>query len=488
METGRRRTPANRLDVAAVGRRVAQLRRSRGWTQQQLAAELPLSVSYVSLIEAGKRTPSAKVLERLSAVLDCSVEHLRTGAWPPDPQALELEFDFAELAFRSGDAATARCRYLELLRQAREGHAPDKVARALFGLSLALETLGDLRGALEGFQELADTPSLPPGVSRVAVLMLLCRTYLACGDLGRAGEVGEAALREHLQSGQPATDRTVELVATLVLCYYERGDLTRAEMLIDSAIRDAERLGSPRARASAYWNAALVAEGRGQVAEALHLTGRALAIYGELDNRRALAMLRRNQGWLLLQQDERQHGRARPLLAQALADLLEVGNPGEAAEAEADLARCELYAGHVEEALELARLATRRAADGPVIEAAKIRTVLAEALLRGGDTAAAVEVYRSVADELDRLGARRHAASVWHQLAAAYRATGDVAGAFDAYERAMAAGGLPVARRAGRDQAGRSVTGSAVATATHRAGAGADGAAGVGEGGRGGSH
>jgi len=438
-----RTTSGGSVDVEGIARRVARRRHELGLTQAQLAAELPGSVSYVSRIESGKRRPSGQVLERLAAALGCSLDHLLTGSWPPNPATIRLELNFAELAYRSGDIATAAERYESLLVEASQaGAEADFTAEALYGLSMAREALGDLQAAVRGFQELADMPSLPPAVSRAAVLMLLCRTYMASGDLRRGADVGEAALREMRGNGEAATERAIELVATLVLCYYERGDLVRAQILIDEAVGSAERLGSPRARASAYWNAALVCEGHGHIDRALRLTDRALAIYGELENRRALAMLRRNRAWLLLRRDAPGHLEARPLLERALAELVEVGSPGEVAEAEADLARCHLRAGDVPAAVRTAEAAVERAARGSIIEYAKTRAVLAEALLVAGRMTDAIETYRTAAADLDRIGAQRHAAAVWRALSVALRHVGDLAGALDASERAMDVGGI----------------------------------------------
>ncbi|MFL6138775.1 MAG: helix-turn-helix domain-containing protein [Frankiaceae bacterium] len=423
------------MDARAIGARVAELRRRKGWTQQQLARALPLSDSYVSMIESGTRTASQRVIDLLAQQLDCSVTYLRTGLGPDGSTlSLELEQSFAELALRSGDTAAALERFVEVEREARAVGRADIAAEALYGAALAREVTGDLDAAVDGFQQLADDPALPASVSRVAVLMMLCRTSMDVGELTRAVEVGETALREHRASGAETTEKTIELVATVVYCYYQRGDLARARNLIEWAITEAERLGSPRARASAYWNAALVAHGRGQLHDARRLTDRALAIYGELDNRRALAMLRRNMAWLMLDEDERSHTEARPLLERALAELVELGSPGDAAEAQADLARCHLAAGETAEAVTTAREAADRAASGPLLESAKVRAVLADALLEAGHEEEAVATYRAAAEDLTRIGAARHAAAVWRQLGAALHSLGRADEAVATYE------------------------------------------------------
>lgn len=58
-----------------MGRNVRQLRQAKGLTQEQLAFDADLDLTYVGGIERGKRNPSLLVMVRLSAAL---------GVTPPD--------------------------------------------------------------------------------------------------------------------------------------------------------------------------------------------------------------------------------------------------------------------------------------------------------------------------------------------------------------------------------------------------------------------
>lgn len=58
------------------GQNVAEIRRRKGMTQQQVATKIDVSLAYVGLIETGKRWPSARVIEQLSKVLDTSISQL----------------------------------------------------------------------------------------------------------------------------------------------------------------------------------------------------------------------------------------------------------------------------------------------------------------------------------------------------------------------------------------------------------------------------
>lgn len=61
-----------------VGERIRRIRLEQGLSQRDLAAP-GVSYAYVSRIEAGTRTPSAKALQALADKLDCTALYLATG-------------------------------------------------------------------------------------------------------------------------------------------------------------------------------------------------------------------------------------------------------------------------------------------------------------------------------------------------------------------------------------------------------------------------
>jgi transcriptional regulator with XRE-family HTH domain/lipopolysaccharide biosynthesis regulator YciM len=445
MTTGTDRGKRGAVELATVGKRIADLRQGRGWSQKRLARASFVDNSHISRIERGEREPGRPVLERIATALGCTADYLLTGAgWAGDPRALDLELNFAELALRSGDdPAGARARFTAVLEQAKGSDDTPRATTALFGMSLAAEAEGDLVAALDGLQRLADEAELPPAVDRTYVHMMLCRTYMTLGDLNRAIDVGEAALRDYMRSRRPPNEQVIELASTLVGCYYERGDLVRAQMLVRQILDEAEAMGSAKARGAVYWNAAYVAQAQGDIREALRLTERALALFGEEGHRWATATLRRNAGWLLLQLPVPDHVHARPFLERALAELQEVGRPSDIAETEADLARCHLLAGDVPTAARLAAAAVERASEGPILEYAKARLVLADVALADGHDEEAVTALREAAIDLARVGASRHAATAWLRLGSLLRALQRHDEAAEAYERLADVIGLP---------------------------------------------
>jgi transcriptional regulator with XRE-family HTH domain len=76
-----RRDPPEKV-VYRVGRRVAELRRGREWTQEQLAEKLGTSVQWVSRIEGGTVNLTIHTLVGLGRVLDVEITELFASPGP----------------------------------------------------------------------------------------------------------------------------------------------------------------------------------------------------------------------------------------------------------------------------------------------------------------------------------------------------------------------------------------------------------------------
>ncbi len=59
---------ASRL-ISDLGRRVAEIRQKRGWTQQELADELDVTLRYVQAVEGGKQNLSLRSVAAFSVAL-----------------------------------------------------------------------------------------------------------------------------------------------------------------------------------------------------------------------------------------------------------------------------------------------------------------------------------------------------------------------------------------------------------------------------------
>jgi transcriptional regulator with XRE-family HTH domain len=61
-----------------LGKRIAELRRAKKLTQEQLAEAVGCSVEFISLVERGVNAPSVAGLEKFSKVLRVAVKELFT--------------------------------------------------------------------------------------------------------------------------------------------------------------------------------------------------------------------------------------------------------------------------------------------------------------------------------------------------------------------------------------------------------------------------
>jgi transcriptional regulator with XRE-family HTH domain len=65
--------------LIAFGKRLAEVRKSRGLTQQALAEKLDISLVSIAYIETGKRWPRLATLHRIAKCLNVSVGEFFKG-------------------------------------------------------------------------------------------------------------------------------------------------------------------------------------------------------------------------------------------------------------------------------------------------------------------------------------------------------------------------------------------------------------------------
>ncbi|MCU1599623.1 MAG: transcriptional regulator [Frankiales bacterium] len=430
---------------AGFGDRLRAARIRRGLTQAELAGP-GVSASYVSLIEAGRRQPTRKAAERLAALVGVDTDELLTGVSPAVHEQRELAVRFAELALLQGEARVARDAFERVLAGELTGSL---LWRAEQGLARALESTGHLADAIDVLERLAERASLNPAEAPwLAVTTDLSRCYRVAGDLSRAGEVAERALERARQLGLADDVAFPTLTVTWAAASMDKGDLAHASSLLRRLLESMNEQSPAKARASALWNAALVAGDQGQLADALLLAERALALFGELDNVRATSSLRILQAWVQLEDPQGDASLARPLLIQARSALLDAGLEIEAAYAETELARAEAALGDGAAGVAWARSSLDRLGDEAAVEAVRARLALARALLATGEAAPAMAEMETAAEALQSLSADRQSAAAWRELAELQDGAGLSALAAASFRRALDVLGVP-ARRVG---------------------------------------
>lgn len=64
------------MDAQKVGRRIQEVRKSRGLTQAELAEMVDLSTKYISNVECGFKTPKLNTFVSLANALQCDANQL----------------------------------------------------------------------------------------------------------------------------------------------------------------------------------------------------------------------------------------------------------------------------------------------------------------------------------------------------------------------------------------------------------------------------
>ncbi len=403
-------------------------------SQTALAGD-DFSPSYISLIEAGRRVPTDAALAVLADRLGTTADYLRHGDKAPSEERARLEIGFARLALANGAAEEARDRLLALDLSTI---APRHHTEALHALAQAHEALGELDESIAVLEPLLKEARQRGRATEAAGLATsLVAAYHEAGDLGHSIELGEQVLHELETLGVAGTDEHLRLASTILWSYYERGDLLFAAHRAAELVRLADETGTMRGRGSIYWNASLVAEGRGDLAEARRLTERALAYMSEGASSRDVPRLRLHYAWLLLRLDAPEPEAALEQLGRAQADLTLVGSEVELARCDFEGGRARLLLGEIAAAEDLVRAGLGRLDETATLDRCNGHILLGDVLAAQGALDEAHAAYRWAADMLGMMSAGRESASVWRALGDRLLAHGDLEGAAHAYETAL---------------------------------------------------
>jgi tetratricopeptide (TPR) repeat protein len=453
------------IDPAILGRRLRNARVAAGLTQTE-AADGAASTAYISRIEAGQRRPDLKLLGLLAERLGTTVEELLMGVSRDQRAELLLELDYAELELAAGNATAALDRSGAILAELPDAGLPELERPTRFVRAFALESSGDLDGAILALEELTAGP--PYDLIWIRGLIALSRCYREAGDLGRAVDIGERATERIEQHGLSGLNEAMQLTLTMAAAYFERGDTGHAVRLCKQTISRAEAFGSPAARASAYWNASAMASRQGSVREALAMAQRAIALFEQEDDVRNLARLRIELANVQLRQDPPEAAEAKESLERAARELdWSSASPMDKAYSQLALARATLLLGDADTAADLASSCYQIAQQHAPLSAAEALVLRGQIAASQGRTQEASSTYKEAILLLSGVGADRRAAELWVELGGLLQDVGETAAALDAYRRAAASTGLTprtplhdVRRKSGRvtERTLRSVT------------------------------
>ena len=428
---------------AVFGRRLRQLRTAKGLTQRELAGD-SLSVSYVSLLEAGRRTPTDGTVRVLASTLGCTEAELLGGQPLPAERPAVLTVRLGQLALAGDNAAEAHGHFTTAL--STPDLDPLLRTEATIGAAQALERQGRLREAALIYEKLVQEAVHDPSYhASIKVVIGWCRCLYELGELTRVTEIGAATMQELDRLSAWQSDSAVELLATIAAAHFELGDLQQAERLLREGLERAERMSSPRARAAVLWNASHLASERGQHREALELAEEALAYFRHGSDRRSAARLLSQYGYLLLRQEPPRVDEARSTLEEALAILREHGARYELGYVLTELSRAYLLKGEVAGAVDAAEQSLDELGPEAALERARAATALAAALAADGARERAAELFTTAAETLGQMKTSRQAARAWVELGEMLVQAGDPTAAVDAFRKATAAMNLGAA-------------------------------------------
>ena len=423
------------------GARLRRARTAAGLSQTTLAGD-DLSPSYVSHLESDRREPTPAVVARLAARLGVSPGELQ----PQATTGPEHDLVLAQAAVGLGRPAEA----LELLApwEERLGDPTALVADPQLFLAAevraaALERLGHLREALRQLEVVrAAAEAAPARFPWVGVAVSLIRLYRESGDIARAVDLGEAALRRGAELQIDGAPGYAALVSTVAGVYAERGDLMRAQVILDDLI---DRLGEQAGeddRAKALWNASINATERGYAGEGMRIVEQAVTLAAVGSDLSVQARLRYTRAWIMLQQKPPRASDARAELRALLPAARQHSGAMLLGPVLSELARAELLLGRPEVARRHAAASLERLGEDQKLERAHALVLLGAASVVLGEDSVGVALLADAASSLASSDASRYAAQAWRQLAEVYRHIGDPARALEAMQRALDLVGL----------------------------------------------
>lgn len=386
------------------GARLRKARRDAGISQSEAAAGI-VSASYLSLVEAGLRQPSAAVATALSTRL-----HVPLVA---DDSASDVHYVSAQAALRAGDMASA---------VSLTGKLPEDSAARLLLEGQLQERRGEI---VEAPRTLERALAAAPVGSELwfEASAVLCRCALDAGLWNRAMEVGEQAIATAPGGSPRAEDVVVELRATLSAVYCQSGNLERARELTDAGL---DAMGSPRLRAAQLWARSIVEYSSGDRDAAERFAVEALHLFRMLDRPLSLARMEVNAVTLRMHHPRFDASEGDALLTDAERTFRTLGSPIDLAACLSARAEFEVLRGNTRlarESVEEAILLVREEGAGM---RAHVYASAGGVFAAIGEGEAAGAHLRAARELLEQGGARRSAAETWRALSATYEAMGQL--------------------------------------------------------------
>ena len=425
-----------------LGRRLREARLAQGLTQHDVAEGI-VTAAFLSMVESGRREPSAEVLGMLHARLGIVGEGSSGDAASRALAAARVRLVRAQVALGQGDFIAARAECDALSPVLTVEAEPDLRAQMLHRSGLANEGLGLLDA---GIRDLADAVDLASsrGLAPLEVdaTIDLVRCLRERGDVAAALDRAGTLLARFPDAlhGTPVHGKLVSVVIGLHLA---RGDHATARLVADRAREAFGPDADVQARGFVLWNASLATEAAGDVRGALLLAQEAATLLSAGAQSGLLGRLHMAMAWM--------HTRALP------PDLDEAAAEYDAAEACFGPNRSAVDAGllHSERARLLCLRGDYAAAQDEVAIALDLFAALPVGVMGTGVHLVAARIHAGLGDleasraqvrEAQRLLANtepsRSTSIDWRELGDAYLGLGFNDDALLAYRQALSDAGL----------------------------------------------
>jgi tetratricopeptide (TPR) repeat protein len=416
-----------------IGTRVRRIRTSRGMTQAELASPR-YTHAYVSAIEAGRRTPSAKAIEHFAERLHVAPEELTTGRSPDREAQLRLRLQEAMVDLSSGRVEDAEKASRAVAREAKALKLPELQARAEETRGLLLERQDRVEEALGRYSLAEEILREEPPTSRVDAVAGKARCFHSLGDVRYEIHVLETLLDEIERQGLRDPDALARVHSALVFAYVDVGLFAKAATSAQLLEEFEPRMRDPLRIAQMHLHVARLHLTNGKIAEAERSLHRAEDAYGQLRLKTEMGYASLALGYIYSREER---------LDEAYAKLSSARETFEAASDIKDLtrtlnelARVERLRGNLDEARSLLRRSIELMAEGDAPIQAWAYRELGRASF--DDRSGAEKALRTSIDLFERTGQTVELAVTYGVLGDLLQTHGDDPGGCDAYRTGLA--------------------------------------------------
>lgn len=428
-----------------MGSRIRAARQRASLSQAELADGI-VDTSYLSLIENGRRRPSAAVLEALAAKLGTSVEALSDDRGGSDDGAAHNALVVCAAMLAAGDADAVLRETETWVR--REGDLDDVLlAEFLHVRGRAYEHLGRVDAATEALRAALRFAARADAVLlRINITLDLVRCLRERGDIGEALDLARD-LRDALPPEIAGTALHARLLSTVIGLHYKRGDFDTAHHEAQRALLQFASRGDAASRGMVLWNASLAAEAVGDGFGAVALANEALELLrgGAGVESRWIGQLHVAIAWLYSRVTPADFELALRSCDAAAALYAVSGSELDLAVMETERARALWGLGDFGAALVAVRGAVARmsgAGSVDVVQMSHARIVEARVLASMGDVEGARAAVVAARAVLDSAAVSRANALEWRDLAEVFAGLGLAEDAVAAYRYALDDAGI----------------------------------------------